>query len=60
MQLVHSGTTVLRRGYRGTKDVRNYYEDIKLPGNYAVVGDAVARFNPCVPVALWTSAILRL
>ena len=45
-QIVHSGTPVLRRSYRATKDVRNFYEDIELPGNFAVIGDAVAKFNP--------------
>ena len=45
-QIVHWGTPVLRRSYRATKDVRNHYEDIALPGNFAVIGDAVAKFNP--------------
>jgi len=43
---VRSGTPVLRRSYKATKDVRHYYEDIALPGNFAVLGDAVAKFNP--------------
>ena len=51
VQIIHEGTTVLRTSYRGTKDVRHYYEDIPLPGNFAVIGDAVARFNPCDPAS---------
>ena len=46
VQIVRSGTPVLRRSYKATKDVRHYYEDIALPGNFAVIGDAVAKFNP--------------
>ena len=47
-QILHSGKSVLSQGFRGAHNKRHYYEDIALPENLIIVGDAVAHFNPCV------------
>lgn len=46
-QIVHSGKSVLSLGYRGAHNKRHYYEDVALPENLVIIGDAVAHFNPC-------------
>ena len=48
VQIVHSGKPVLTMGYRGAHNERWYYEEVEIPDNLVILGDAVAHFNPCV------------
>ena len=54
VQLIRQATLVFGPiQYKGATNKRRFYEEVELPRNLVVLGDAVCTFNPCVaPIAI--------
>jgi 2-polyprenyl-6-methoxyphenol hydroxylase-like FAD-dependent oxidoreductase len=58
VQLIRNATPLFDlMSYKGATDKRRFYEEVTLPRNLVVLGDAVCTFNPAYGQGMTTAAL---